>query len=51
MTTLEKPGNDAGVALSDVSNSKEGKGEGKRMSENDRKKEYLKGYQRNRLSI
>ena len=47
MTTLEKPGNGAGVALSDVLSSKEGKGEWKnRMSENDRKKEYLKGYQR-----
>ena len=47
MTTLEKPGNGAGVARSDVLSSKEGKGEWKnRMSENDRKKEYLKGYQR-----
>ena len=47
MTTLEKPENDAGVALSDALSSKEGKGEWEnRMSENDRKKEYLKGYQR-----
>ena len=45
-TTLARLGNGAGVDLSDVLNSKEGKGEGKRMSENDKKKEYLKGYQR-----
>lgn len=46
VTTLEKPGSGAGVALSDALSSKEGKAEEKRMSENDRKKEYLKGYQR-----
>ena len=45
-TTLARLGNGAGVALLDALNSKEGKAEGKRMSENDRKKEYLKGYQR-----
>lgn len=45
MTTLEKPGSGAGVALLDALSSKEGKGEGKRMSENEEKKEYLKGYQ------
>lgn len=45
-TTSAKPESGAGVALSDALSSKEGKREGKRMSENDRKKEYLKGYQR-----
>ena len=46
VTILEKPGSGAGVTLSDALSSKEGKTEGKRMSENEEKKEYLRSYQK-----